>query len=79
MNRMSQEDEYVKPKYCLSCSAKHSRDLEHHLEDLRTGSSNDTELRAKAQEMIDKARDLRREIDNMRIDERAKEKLQETV
>jgi hypothetical protein len=70
---MTQEDEYIKPTYCLSCSAKHSRDLEHHLEDLETGSSG--RMRQDARDMIDQARNLRRRIDNMRIEELAKKKL----
>jgi len=72
---MSSEDAYVAPSYCLSCSAKHSRDLEHHLEDLETGSRGNPELREQARDMIDQARELRRKIDEMRIDELAKQKL----
>jgi len=74
---MSNEDAYVAPSYCLSCSAKHSRDLEHHLEDLETGSKENPEMREQARDMIDDARDLRRRIDEMRIEELAKKKVKE--
>ncbi len=73
------EDEYVKPTFCLSCSAKHSRDLEHHLEDLETGTRNDPQMRQAARELIDQARDLRRKIDELRINELARKKLEEGV
>lgn len=71
------EDDYVKPQFCLSCSAKHSRDLEHHLEDLETGSEGDPELRQQAREMIDQARGLRKRIDDLRIESLAQKKLEE--
>jgi len=71
------EDEYVKPQFCLSCSAKHSRDLEHHLEDLETGTRENPEMRQQARELIDQARELRRKIDQMRIDDLARKKLEQ--
>jgi queuine/archaeosine tRNA-ribosyltransferase len=74
---MAAEDEYVKPQYCLSCSAKHSRDLEHHLEDLETGSKENPELRQQAREMIDQIRDVRKRIDDLRIESLARKKLEE--
>jgi hypothetical protein len=44
---------------------------------MRSGSKDDPELRKQAEEMLDQARELRRKIDNLRIEERAKEKLKE--
>jgi len=78
---MSQEDAYVDPKFCISCAGKHSRDLEHHLEDAITGSKDNPELRQEAQQMVDQVREIRRKIDEIRIDqlaeEKAKKKLQD--
>jgi cytochrome c553 len=74
---MTKEDDYVKPSYCLSCAGKHSRDLEHHLEDLETGSKDNPEMREQARDLIDEARDIRRKVDEMRIEELAKKKLKQ--
>jgi hypothetical protein len=45
--------------------------LEHHLEDLQTASRDNPELREKAQEMLDQIRDIRKEIDQLRIQQLA--------
>jgi hypothetical protein len=74
---MAEDDDYVKPAFCLSCSAKHSRDLEHHLEDLETGTEDDPELRQQAREMIDQARNIRKRIDDLRIEALARKKLEQ--
>jgi hypothetical protein len=71
------EETYMNKPYCLECGVKHSRDAEHHLGDLVTASKDDPEMREKAQELLDKQRDIRREIDNLRIEERAKKILTE--
>ena len=49
----------------------------HHLEDLETGSKDNPEMREQARELIDQAREIRRKVDEMRIDELAKKKLQD--
>lgn len=63
------EEKYMDKEYCLECATKHSRDVEHHLEDLITGSP---ELREKGLDLKEKARQLRKEIDELRIAEMAK-------
>jgi hypothetical protein len=50
------------------------------LEDLVTSSRDSPEVRAKAQELVDKARELRRNVEEMRIEEEiAKRRLQKTI
>lgn len=51
----------------------------HHLEDLITGSKDKPELRELARQMVDKVRDLRRDIDELRINELARKKIKEIV
>jgi len=55
--------------YCLECAHKHSRDLEHHLEDGVTYSKDDEEKRKKFQDLVDRVRKIRKEIDSMRLAE----------
>jgi queuine/archaeosine tRNA-ribosyltransferase len=76
---MSQEDAYMEPKYCLSCASKHSRDTEHHLEDYNVSARNNLELREVAQRLLEKAREIRRAVDDIRINELAKERLRNTL
>jgi erythromycin esterase-like protein len=71
------EEEYINPAYCLECLTKHGNRVEHHLEDLVTASKDDPELRRQAQEMLDKAREIRKQVDDLRIKELAK--LRQTV
>ena len=68
------EETYMNKAYCLECATKHSRDLEHHLEDLVTASKDNPQLRQWAQEMVDKTREIRKQIDELRIRELAKMK-----
>jgi hypothetical protein len=70
------EEKYMDEDYCLECAVKHSRDVEHHLEDLVTGAP--PELKGKALELKEKARQLRKEIDSLRVLELAK-KLKDVV
>jgi hypothetical protein len=70
------EEKYMDEDYCLECAVKHSRDVEHHLEDLVTGAP--PELKETALELKEKARQLRKEIDNLRVLELAK-KLKDVV
>lgn len=65
------EQDYMNKTYCLECSTKHANRLEHHLEDLVTSSENKPELRTLAQQLLDNTRDVRKVIDNMRIEEMA--------
>ena len=55
--------------YCLECAHKHSRDLEHHLEDGVTYSAGDEAKRKKFQDLVDRIRKIRKEIDQMRLAE----------
>jgi len=51
---------------CLECAYQHSRDVEHHLEDaVKFGKSSPD--RAKYQELLDKQRLIRKEIDKLRL------------
>jgi predicted outer membrane protein len=70
------EETYMDKEYCLECATKHSNRLEHHLEDLVTSQKDNPELRSEAQEMLDKIREIRKRIDDMRINELAYKKLQ---
>jgi hypothetical protein len=69
------EQTYMDKGYCLECMGKHSRDLEHHLEDFVTSSKDNPDLRAEAQVMVDAVRDIRKNIDDLRLDELARKKL----
>ncbi|MEM1543718.1 MAG: hypothetical protein QW795_03450 [Candidatus Bathyarchaeia archaeon] len=66
------EEIYMNKNYCLECGTKHVSRLEHHLEDLVTSSKDDKELREQAQDLLDKVRDIRKVLDEMRIRELAK-------
>jgi hypothetical protein len=46
---------------------------------MNTGARDNPELRERAQEMIDQARDLRRKIDDMRINQLAEEKAKQKL
>jgi hypothetical protein len=46
----------------------------HHLEDLNTGAKDNPELREEAQQMVDQVREVRRKIDEIRVNELAEEK-----
>jgi hypothetical protein len=46
---------------------------------LVTASKDQPEMREKAQELLDKQREVRREIDNMRIDQLAEEKAKKKI
>jgi len=65
------EETYMNKNYCLECGTKHINRLEHHLEDLQTATRDNPELREKAQEMLDQIRDIRKEIDQLRIEQLA--------
>jgi hypothetical protein len=73
------EQNYMDKVYCLECMSKHSNRLEHHCEDLLTSSKDRPELRKIAQEMLDQSRDMRKAVDELRIDELAKKRLQSTI
>lgn len=73
------EETYMNKEYCLECMGKHSQRLEHHAEDLFTSSRDNPELREIATDFLDKARDLRKTIDNLRIEELSKKKLSNTI
>lgn len=73
------EETYVNKPYCLECASKHSNRSEHHFEDLLTATKDDPDMREKAQELLDAQRNIRKEVDEMRIEEKAKQRLQETV
>ena len=68
------ESTYINPEFCLECATKHSRDLEHHLEDGVTATRGMPE-RERFQDLVDRIRLLRKDIDDMRINELAKKKL----
>jgi predicted RNase H-like nuclease (RuvC/YqgF family) len=63
------EEGYMNKNYCLECGTKHINRLEHHLEDLQTATRDDPEMRKKAQDMLDQIRDLRKELDQLRIEQ----------
>jgi hypothetical protein len=44
-----------------------------------TSSQGNPELRSQAQDLLDEQRQIRKQVDEMRIEEKAKQKLQETV
>jgi hypothetical protein len=69
------ENDYMDKKYCLECATKHANRLEHHYEDIVSASKDDPQMRQNAQNMLDKVRELRKETDEMRINELAKGKL----
>jgi hypothetical protein len=46
-------------------------------EDLVTGSRNNEQMKQQAQEMVEQMRDIRRKIDELRINELARKKLRE--
>jgi hypothetical protein len=46
---------------------------------LNTGAKENPELREQSQEMIDQARDLRRKIDDLRINQLAEEKAKQKL
>lgn len=69
------EEIYMDKEYCLECGTKHISRVEHHLEDLVTSSKDDKETRALAQELLDKAREIRKVLDEMRIKELAKKQV----
>lgn len=71
------EETYMDKGYCLECMTKHSRDFEHHAEDLVTASKNNPNLRDVAQDIVDNARDLRKQVDELRVEEYAKKKLKQ--
>lgn len=73
------EETYMDKPYCLECSVKHGRDVEHHLSDLVTSSKNDPRLREKAQTLLDNQRDIRKALDEMRIEELANKKLKDMI
>lgn len=66
------EEVYMDKGYCLECGTKHISRVEHHLEDLVTSSKDDKELREKAQELLDRTREIRKVLDELRIKEMAK-------
>ena len=52
--------------FCLECAYQHARDVEHHLEDaVKFGKSHPE--RQKFQELLDKQRLIRKEIDKLRL------------
>jgi TolA-binding protein len=69
------EENYMNKPYCLECMVKHLSRAEHHGEDLVTASRDNPELRQKAQEILDQTRDMRKQIDEMRVNELAMQKL----
>lgn len=69
------EETYMNKAYCLECATKHSNRLEHHFEDLVTATKDNPNLRQEAQNMLDKIREIRKRIDELRINEMAKKKL----
>jgi|GEM_PF-6706512 TolA-binding protein len=71
------EEGYMNKNFCLECSSKHANRLEHHFEDMVTATHNEPELRQQAQEMLDQIRQMRKKIDEVRINELAKKKLKE--
>jgi hypothetical protein len=71
------EAAYMKPEYCLECAGKHSNRLEHHFEDMVTATENNPDLRQEAQEMLDNIRQMRKKVDELRIKEMARKKLEE--
>lgn len=71
------EKDYLNPNYCLECMEKHSNRLEHHLEDLVTATKDNPALRSEAQDLLDRTRELRKAVDELRIREIAK--LKETA
>lgn len=71
------EEGYMEPRYCLECAWKHSRDLEHHIEDLL--SAKDEELKLEALDLKEKIREIRKKIDELRMKEKLKEIVGEKV
>ena len=76
---MPNEKGYMDKSFCLDCLPKHSNYAEHHASDFVTGTKDEPELRAKAIEILDKIRDMRKEIDDIRVNELAKERLRQTL
>jgi len=70
------EETYMNIGYCLECGTKHANRIEHHLEDFVTATKDNPRLRAIAQELLDKQREIRKRLDELRIEELAKKKLQ---
>jgi len=69
------EEGYINKPYCLECETKHLNRAEHHAEDLVTASADDPAMRQNAQKMLDNIRKMRKQVDEMRIEELAKKKL----
>jgi predicted ribosome quality control (RQC) complex YloA/Tae2 family protein len=58
---------------------KHAQRMEHHGEDFLVATKDDPELREKAQKLLDQQRDIRKEIDEIRIDQLAEEKAKKKI
>jgi hypothetical protein len=71
------EESYMSKPYCLECQTKHLNRAEHHAEDLVTSAQDDPELREEAQDMLDQIRGMRKRVDELRINELARRKLEE--
>lgn len=74
---MSGEKGYINAPYCLECQTKHLSRAEHHGEDLVTATQDNPEMRQEAQEMLDNIRQMRKRVDEIRINELARKKLDE--
>lgn len=61
--------EFESISYCLECAWKHSRDLEHHLEDAVTYTK-EAGKRMMFQSLVDKVREIRKKIDELRLKEK---------
>jgi len=70
---------YMDKGYCLECGVKHTRDVEHHLEDLITASKDNPELRELGQDLVDRIREIRRQLDDLRVNELARKKLEQML
>jgi hypothetical protein len=73
------EQKYMDKGFCLDCMEKHAQRMEHHGEDMVTATADDPELRQKAQEVLDAQREIRKRVDEIRVEEKAKKLLRETV
>jgi TolA-binding protein len=74
---MPDEKGYMDKGFCMDCLNKHLSRAEHHGEDFITGTRDDPELRQQAQEMLDQIRDMRKRVDNLRIEALARKKIEE--
>jgi len=64
--RRVSEGYYRDPRFCLECAYTHARDVEHHLEDWGKFATDRTQ-RIVADELRDKQRSIRKEIDKWRM------------